>query len=318
MKIKQKVPTVRAAAIDIGTNSTRLLIADHSSGDRLIELTRASTVTRLGELVDQTGMLQPQAKQRVLRALHHYHKLIEEKNVHITKTVLTSAARDAKDGELFAAEIRSQFGFPAEVISEQREMMFTATGVLSCATPPTRIIDIGGGSTEIIVSNRGQVEWGVSLPLGVVRSTERHLKSDPPDPRELKQLAAEVRELIVKTIAGQGPLPKCAMTYAVAGTPTSAAAIAQKLEPYDRNRVHGFQLSRDTCKEQLALIASLPVQERVNIPGLHPDRATMIVTGLTILNEILFALDIDSLIVSEHDLLYGLAKSGAREELALR
>jgi exopolyphosphatase/guanosine-5'-triphosphate,3'-diphosphate pyrophosphatase len=300
----------RVAAVDIGTNSTRLLIADINSDGAVTELLRRSEVTRLGAGVDATQMLSTDGTERVFAVLEEYHAAIERHGVEATTGVLTSAVRDAGNGAEFVREVRSRYGIDAHEISGEEEAQLTFTGAISerdaGATAPTVVIDVGGGSTEFVIGAGHRVSFHVSVQIGVVRQTERHLISDPPAPGELAALAGEARKLIGEAIPREH---RGAVTnaIAVAGTATSLAAIDQALDPYDPGKVHGYTVSLATCKLLLARLAALTDAERREVVGLHPARAPTIVAGVAILIEALGAFGLDRFEASEHDILRGAA-----------
>ena len=300
-------PPVRVAVVDIGTNSTRLLIADVSS-DRVAEIERETTVTRLGEGVDRNGRLLDAAVDRVLATCDRYSHLIDRHSVDATVAVLTSAVRDADNGPEFEGTLRQRFGFEAQTITGEREARLTYLGATSTRghVGPLLVVDIGGGSTELVVGAGDDVEFHVSTNAGSVRHTERNLHSDPPTEAELSRCRQEIRGEIERAVpADVRSRPVDAI--AVAGTPTSLAAIDQRLEPYDRNRVEGHRLSLAACERMLGELGVLPLDDRRRVPGLHPDRAPTIVAGAVILVETMSIFGLDSIEVSEHDLLEGAA-----------
>jgi exopolyphosphatase / guanosine-5'-triphosphate,3'-diphosphate pyrophosphatase len=305
---------VRVAVVDIGTNSTRLLVADvepdGDGGGELTELDRRSTVTRLGQDVDATGRLADEAVDRVVAVLSEYRDAIDEADAERTVAVLTSAVRDAENGAAFLDRVRDDFGFDARTISGDEEARLTFAGATGERDPdapePVVVIDIGGGSTEYVVGTGDELLFHVSTQSGAVRQTERHLRSDPPAPDELDALRAEVHSIIEAEVPAE-VRERTRAAIAVAGTPTSLAAIDQKLEPYDSTRVHGYVLSLERAREALERLAAMTEEERRHVPGLHPARAPTIVAGATHLVEALEAFGLDSTEVSEHDILRGAA-----------
>jgi exopolyphosphatase/guanosine-5'-triphosphate,3'-diphosphate pyrophosphatase len=299
----------RVAAIDVGTNSSRLLVAD-VDGEHLTPVERRSRVTRLGRGVDLSGRLSAEAIEEVCATIAEYVALIEELGAERVEAIATSAVRDAENGGAFVAELRERFALSPRVLDGEDEARLTYLGATSEHVPeaPTLVVDIGGGSTELIVGRGREIEFHASMQAGVVRHTERHLTSDPPTARELESLAGDVRGLIDRTIAGW---PGADEGIAVAGTPTSLAAIEMALEPYDPTRVHGHTLTLPSIQRMLSQLASAPLAERVEIPGLHPDRAPTIVAGVVILIETMRAFGLEELVASEHDILYGTAISAA-------
>ncbi len=303
--------------IDVGTNSARLLVAAVDGG-RVAPIERRSTVTRLGRGVDLSGRLSAEAIEDACAAIGEYVEAIAADDVAAVEVIATSAVRDADNGSAFVAELRERFALSARVLDGEEEARLTYLGATSEHSPtvPTLVIDIGGGSTELIVGHGEQIDFHTSLQAGVVRHTERHIGSDPPTSLELEGLAADVRGLIESALehgvtATEG--------IAVAGTPTSLAAVEMELVPYDPERVHGHVLELRSIQRMLSRLASAPLSERVEIPGLHPERAPTIVAGVVILVEAMRAFGLDQITVSEHDILYGtaLATAEANSETSL-
>jgi exopolyphosphatase / guanosine-5'-triphosphate,3'-diphosphate pyrophosphatase len=299
----------RVAAIDVGTNSARLLVAEVAGG-RVAEVERRSTVTRLGRGVDLTGRLSAEAIEAACSAVGEYAAIVAGLGAEQVETIATSAVRDAANGGAFVAELRERFALSARVLDGEEEARLTYLGACAARPPaePTLVIDIGGGSTELVVGAGEEISFHASLQAGVVRHSERHISSDPPTVAELEALAADVRGLI-EAAAKEGARP--AAGIAVAGTPTSLAAIELGLEPYDPERVHGHVLSLPSIQRTLSRLASISLAERVEIPGLHPDRAPTIVAGVVILIEAMRAFGLERIEVSEHDILYGTAIAAA-------
>jgi exopolyphosphatase / guanosine-5'-triphosphate,3'-diphosphate pyrophosphatase len=298
---------MRVAVVDIGTNSTRLLIAEVNDGE-LAEIDRDTRVTRLGEGVDRTGRLSTAAIERVLSTCSDYRTRIDQHSVDRTIAVLTAAVREASNGAELESTLRDRFGFDAETISGEREARLTFLGATDNRTgsEPLLVVDIGGGSTEFVVGTRGEVRFFVSTQAGSVRHTERTLHSDPPTEEELSDCKREIRA----EIEGSVPADVRSDTVdgiAVAGTPTQFAAVAQKLDPYDPERVDGYRLSSADCRRILSQLAALPLDQRREVKGLHPDRAPTIVAGGVILVETMRAFGLGSIEVSEHDILEGTA-----------
>jgi exopolyphosphatase / guanosine-5'-triphosphate,3'-diphosphate pyrophosphatase len=267
-------------------------------------------VTALGQGVDATGALAPEAIERVLAVLREYRASIDEHGAERTVAVLTSAVRDAANGAEFSRRVRDEFDLDARTIGGDEEARLTFRGATSerpaDAPAPVVVIDIGGGSTEYVVGDAAGLHFHASTQSGAVRQTERHLHSDPPTPGEVAALRAEVRSIIDAAVpAAVRERTKAAI--AVAGTPTSLAAIDQKLEPYDPARVHGYVLPRSRAEEHLDALAGMTDAERRRVPGLHPARAPTIVAGASHLVEALHAFRLDSIEVSEHDILRGAA-----------
>jgi exopolyphosphatase/guanosine-5'-triphosphate,3'-diphosphate pyrophosphatase len=299
----------RVAVIDVGTNSARLLVAEVAGGEvRRVE--RRSTVTRLGRGVDLSGRLSAEAIEDACDVIGGYLDLVRELGVEQVEAIATSAVRDAQNGGAFVAELRERFALTARVLDGEEEARLTYLGASSEEEPrvPTLVIDIGGGSTELIIGREEEISFHTSLQAGVVRHSERHIASDPPTAAELEGLAADVRGLI-EAATTEAPDPEAGI--AVAGTPTSLAAIDLELEPYDAERVHGHLLGLRSIQRMLSRLASVPLAERARIPGLHPDRAPTIVAGVVILVESMRAFGLEEITVSEHDILYGAAINAA-------
>jgi exopolyphosphatase/guanosine-5'-triphosphate,3'-diphosphate pyrophosphatase len=304
-------PGKRVAVIDVGTNSTRLLVADVVDG-RVSPLERRSTVTRLGRGVDLSGRLASEAIEDVCGAIGGYIGILEELGAETVDAIATSAVRDADNGSAFIAELRERFALSARVLDGEEEARLTYLGATSESPPtePTLVVDIGGGSTELIVGTGTDISFHDSLQAGVVRHSERCISSDPPTAGELEALATDVRGLIEDSL---GAGVEAHQGIAVAGTPTSLAAVELGLEPYDPTRVHGHVLVLPSIQRMLSQLASLPLAERVETPGLHPDRAPTIVAGVVILVETMRAFGLDKVTVSEHDILYGTALAATQK-----
>ncbi len=309
---------MRVAVVDIGTNSTRLLIADVVAGDDLKELFRESIVTRLGEGVDGAGRLGDAPMQRVFDVLEHYRVVIDEHGATATTAVLTSAVRDAANGAEFTSRVRADYSLDARTIDGDEEAALTFAGATSERPhdgAEVVVIDIGGGSTEFVVGRDGVVSFHVSTQAGVVRQTERHLRDDDPPPSEgLQDLAAEVEEIFEASVPAD-LRERVEIAVAVAGTATQSAAIELQLDPYDPARVHGHMLELGTCEMLLARLAQMTNDERREVVGLHPDRAPTIVAGMAMLIEAMRAFGLDRVEVSEHDILRGAAMSLASGSL---
>ena len=277
------------AAIDQGTNTTRLVVGDVHDG-LLDELHRESRITRLGEGVDARGKLLPAPIARVRNVLSDYRRTAESLGAERTLLVATSAVRDAENGEAFLGEIEWSYGFVTRLLSGAEEAELTRRGVGELGSA-TLLVDIGGGSTELVLG-----DFHTSLPVGSVRFTERHGDS----------AAASID-------AARGLLPHLEPEDAVgvAATITSLAALDLGLEDYDRERVHGHVLSRDGAYAQLERLAALPLEERRRVPALEPERAPVIVAGAAILVAILDTFGLGAIRVSERDILDGAALAAA-------
>ncbi len=301
---------MRIAVVDTGTNSTRLWIGDVEDEKVTSELVRRSNVTRLGDGVDSNGHLQDDAMERVFDMVKGYRDLIDKHDADKAFALFTSAARDAANGQEFADELGSRFGLEVHILKGDDEARLTYRGATSERDPddptPTLVVDIGGGSTELVIGARAEMSFHVSTQAGVVRQTERHLHEDPPTGDEQQELAADVSAIINDAVPEDRRRAARRM-IAVAGTATSLAAIAQSLDPYDPEKVHGYVMQRDECETILKRLASVPLEERCQTPGLDPARAPTIVAGVLILLQVLELFGLDELEVSENDILRGAA-----------
>jgi exopolyphosphatase/guanosine-5'-triphosphate,3'-diphosphate pyrophosphatase len=305
----QTYPAMRVAVVDLGTNTTRVLVADVESG-RVSELERRTTVTRLGEGVDATNRLADTAIERVTKVLDGYKAVIDELQPERVIALATSATRDAENGDEFRAMLHDRYGFDARIIPGDEEARLTFLGATARRPQgdgPFVVIDIGGGSTEYVVGSAGDdPSFRVSTQAGSVRQTERHLHEDPPSEEDLATLQASIRSIVadgvpteVRTGVSKG--------IAVAGTATSLAAIDQQLDPYDPAKVDGYGLLLEACDRMLGELASVPLEERRRTTGLHPDRAPTIIAGAAILVESMKLFELESIEVSEADILHGAA-----------
>jgi exopolyphosphatase/guanosine-5'-triphosphate,3'-diphosphate pyrophosphatase len=286
---------VRVAALDLGTNTTRLLVADVVDG-QMEEVHRESRITRLGEGVDTRKRLLPVPMTRVRNVLTDYRRTLEERGAERALLVATSAVRDAENGEAFLGEIEWSYGFTTRLVTGDEEAELTRQGVQP--QPRTLVLDIGGGSTELMLD-----DFHVSIDIGSVRFTERFLHSDPPTQDELDATARAVRDALTP----YNLAPEQAI--GVAGTLTTLAAL--DLGGYDRARVHGHRLSLGAARAQLHRLASLPLEQRRELAGLEPERAPVIVAGAVILVETLAHTRLDAIEVSERDILDGIALAAA-------
>jgi exopolyphosphatase/guanosine-5'-triphosphate,3'-diphosphate pyrophosphatase len=306
---------MRVAVVDLGTNTTRLLVADVEDG-RVRELERKTKVTRLGEGVDSTGRLADGAIERVATTLEDYKAILEALKPDRTIALATSATRDAANGNDFRQMLHDRFGLDAHIIPGEEEARLTFLGATAARPPgagPFVVIDIGGGSTEFVVGSAGSdPTFRVSTQAGSVRQTERHLKEDPPSDEDLLALRAAIRSILEEAIPEQirGTVEA---GIAVAGTATSLAAIDQQLDPYDPEKVQGYGLLLEAVDRMLGELAAIPLAERRQVTGLHPDRAPTIVAGTAILLESMRIFGLASVEVSEADILHGAALDLAAE-----
>jgi len=295
----------RVAVVDIGSNSTRLLVADVGAG--VTEVERRSIVTRLGEGVEATGRLGEQPRERVYEALAEYAAASAEHGATKAVAVMTSAVRDAANGGEFAATINERYGLNARTLSGDEEAKLTFLGATAARTPEPGerllVIDIGGGSTELVIGERGNVAFHVSTQVGVVRHSERHLHSDPPTPDELQALSDDAGPALAQAVP-DAERTRVTAAVAVAGTPTQCARIELGYAPDD---VEGHVLSLPALDAMLERLAALPLAERREVPGLDPARAPTIVAGVVVLTRALAAFGLQAVEVSDRDILWGAA-----------
>ena len=277
------------AALDLGTNTTRLLVADVGDGS-VEELHRETRITRLGEGVDTRHKLLPLPIARVRNVLTDYRRTAEELGAQRTLLVATSAVRDAENGEAFLGEIEWSYGFATQLLSGDEEAEMTRRGVGELARR-TLLVDIGGGSTELVLDH-----FHTSLPMGSGRFTERY--------GEDAGASIEAARTLLPDLAPE-------QAVGVAATITSLAALDLGLEEYDGQRVHGHRLTRDAARAQLKRLAAMPLEERRRVPALDPERAPVIVAGGAILLAILDAYGLEAIRASERDLLDGAALAAA-------
>jgi exopolyphosphatase / guanosine-5'-triphosphate,3'-diphosphate pyrophosphatase len=299
----------RVAALDLGTNSTRLLVADVEDG-HIQDVVRQTRVTRLGEGVDARGKLLPLPIARVRNVLTDFRRTIEQLGTERTLAIATSAIRDADNGEAFLGEIEWSYGFATRLLTGHDEALLTFRGVTSdrAVDEGTVIVDLGGGSTELVAADANGVGWHDSLDIGSVRLTERFLHSDPPTRAELDACADAVRALLAERVLDDARA-SAARGIGVAGTITSLAALDLELDEYDRDRVHGHLLTFAALERQLERLASMSIAERRRIRALDPERAPVIVAGAVIVREAVDFFGLEAIEVSERDILDGAALS---------
>jgi exopolyphosphatase / guanosine-5'-triphosphate,3'-diphosphate pyrophosphatase len=295
---------MRVAAVDLGTNSTRLLVADVAGG-RVDEVVRRLTITRMGEAVDARRLLLPTAIARVRNVLADYRREAETLGAERVLAVATSAARDASNGEAFLGEIEWSYGFTTRLLSGDEEAALTMRGIASSHVPEpgTLVVDIGGGSTELLLGGSDGVAFSTSLQVGCVRMTERFLHTDPPTSEELDACADHVRGMLPRLSPGSA--------IGVAGTVTTLATLDLGLASWDPDRTHGRPVARAFVEESFRRLAALPLNERERVPGLEPARAPMIVAGIAVLREVMDAYGLDVIEASERDILHGAALAAA-------
>ncbi|MGH3082307.1 MAG: hypothetical protein ACRDNH_14415 [Gaiellaceae bacterium] len=290
------------AAIDQGTNTTRLLVADVENGE-LEEVSKRTEITRLGEGVDARRRLLPVPITRVRNVLTDYRREAEQLGAERVLLVATSAVRDAENGEAFLGEIEWSYGFVTRLLSGDEEAELTFRGAADGRIGSTLVIDPGGGSTEFVVGEEGEIRSRESVDIGSVRLTERFLHSDPPTEEELTGAADHVRAVLpARPVADQA--------VGVAGTITTLAALDLGLDQPEGLGTHGHRLTLDSVRAQRERLAALPLDERTRLPGLHPKRAPVIVGGAVLVEQVLDRFGIE-LEVSERDILHGAAHEAA-------
>lgn len=300
----------RVAAVDCGTNSVRLLIADFVDGTS-VDVERRMEIVRLGEGVDRTGMLAPAALKRTFAAMREYAKLIERHGAERVRVAATSATRDAGNREEFAAGVREIFGVEPEVITgvEEARLSFTgATRGLTGHRPPYLVVDIGGGSTEFVVGTPDGVLGEISVDIGCVRLTERWLKDDPP-PRTAIEAATGDIEAALDRVTAAVPVDRAHTLVGLAGSVTTVAGIALDLPHYDPERIHHSVIPASAVHEVTARLLAMSHGERAAIGVMHPGRVDVIGAGALILDRIVARFGFAEVVVSEHDILDGMALS---------
>lgn len=294
------------AAIDCGTNSTRLLISDGTT-----QVERLMEITRLGRGVDRTGRLAPESVERTLETLRRYRAAMDRHGVDRVRMATTSASRDAQNRDEFFDAAEAVVGARPELLSgrEEAELSFTgATAELDPHDGPFLVVDIGGGSTEFAVGS-ARLEGSISVDMGCVRLTEKHLHHDPPLPEELSNCLGEVA-LHVEDVIREVPIVSDApRLVGLAGTVTTTAAVEQGLAEYDRDAIHHFRLTKDAAEDVFRTLATESLEDRRHNPGLEPGRADVIVGGLCVLVGVFRAFGFSDCLVSEADILDGLVMS---------
>ncbi|MGI8758022.1 MAG: exopolyphosphatase [Acidimicrobiales bacterium] len=303
---------VPVAAVDCGTNSTRLLVGRPTGDGRMETLDRRMTITRLGAGTDVTGALAPAAMDRTLEVLRSYREVIDDHGVERVRVTATSAARDAANRDDFFAAAEEALGARPELLSgheEARLSFLGATAELDPADGPFLVVDIGGGSTEFAVGRGGEPDGVVSVDLGCVRLTEQYLHRDPPAPEELSA-ALSVAEAYLDDVVREVPATReAALMVGLAGTVTTVAAVELGLAHYDRDRIHHFRLTRAAAEDVFRTLATETRADRAHNPGLEAARADVIVGGCCVLVAVLRHFELAECLVSEADILDGIALS---------
>jgi exopolyphosphatase/guanosine-5'-triphosphate,3'-diphosphate pyrophosphatase len=303
---------MRVAAIDCGTNSIRLLIAD-IDGSNFREIYRTMEIVRLGQGVDQNKAFHPDAIARTLAAVDLFAQEISKRGVEHIRFCATSATRDATNRELFIDGVKKRLGVEPEVISGEEEARLSfigATKEFAQSDAPFLVVDIGGGSTEFVYGH-SDVEFAKSVNIGCVRMTERNIHSDPPKVEEIENARRDIQEAIA-VAASIVPITQAKTLIAVAGTATSVAASALNLETYDRHLIHLSRVSAEQTHHAAITFAAMNAEERSHVGFLHPGRADVFAAGSLVLSEIMKATGAKEFVASEADILDGIAWSLAR------
>ncbi len=313
----------RVAAIDCGTNSLRLLVADVPEAGAHTDVVRRMEIVRLGQGVDATGRLAPEAIERTRRVLADYAGQAGELGATAVRMVATSATRDAENRADFEEMVRATLGHLPDVVTgrEEAELSFLgATASLDAAAtahghpapePPFLVVDIGGGSTEFVLGDAGGVRAAHSVDIGCVRLTERHLRSDPPDADEIQRAESDIRAALAE-VAREVAVGEAVTLVGLAGSVTTVAALALHLPAYDPAAIHGSRIPVAGVRSVTAGLLTATRQQRAALPVMHPGRVDVIGAGALILRVIMDAFEFDEVVVSEHDILDGIALRLAR------
>ena len=303
---------MRVAAIDCGTNSIRILIAD-IDGNNFREIVRDMEIVRLGQDVDQTGQFHPDAIARTLAAVDKFAAEIAKRGVEKIRFCATSATRDATNRHLFVDGVRERLGIELEVISGDEEAALSFAGAIKDLDPsngPFLVVDIGGGSTEFVFGT-STVEAARSVNIGCVRMSERHFASDPATPEQIESARTDIQAAIAQA-AAVVPITKAKTLVAVAGTATTVAAAALELPKYDRYSIHLARISAQQTHDAATMFASKTREQRISLGYMHPGRVDVIAAGSLVLSEIMKATGATEFVASESDILDGMAFSLAR------
>ena len=324
----------RVAAIDCGTNSIRLLVADvDPAAGTLTDVDRRLEIVRLGQGVDKTGRLAPEALERTLAALAGYARIIQDSHVTGVRMVATSATRDASNASEFTRGVRAVLGTDPEVLSGDEEAWLSFAGATAefaamreageaGGVPPAGpylVLDIGGGSTEFVLgpaadgrpARESEVTGAISLNIGCVRMTERHLHSDPPDGRQIAAAAADI-DAALEEAAAKVDADLAGSLVGLAGSVTTVAAIALGLSRYDPGRIHHARIPAGQVRSVTSRLLAQTRAQRAAIPVMHPGRVDVIGGGALVLDRVMRRFGLDEVVVSEHDILDGIAWSLAQ------
>ena len=313
----------RVAAIDCGTNSIRLLVADVPVEGPHTDLERRMEVVRLGQGVDATGRLAPEAIERTRRVLAEYAETARKLGATAVRMVATSATRDAANRADFEDMVQATLGRLPDVVPgrEEAELSFLgATASLDAAAtahgtlpprPPFLVVDIGGGSTEFVLGDATGVRAARSVDSGCVRLTERHLHGDPPSADEIQRAEADIRAALADVVA-EVPVAEAVSLVGLAGSVTTVAALALQLPGYDAEAIHGSRIPVGAVRSVSAGLLTATRERRAALPVMHPGRVDVIGAGSLILRVLMDAFALDEVVVSEHDILDGIALRLAR------
>ncbi len=305
---------MRVAAFDCGTNSLRLLVADLVDG-RLVDLDRRMQIVRLGQGVDATGRIAPEAMTRTLDAIAEYAQICRDLGAEKLRFVATSASRDASNADQFITGVRDLLGLEPEVVPghEEAQLSFTGatTGLSHGAGAPYLVVDLGGGSTELVLG-RDTVDAALSMNVGSVRMTERHLHDDPPTPTQIAAAAADV-DTHLDQAADAVPVDRTTTLVGVAGTITALTAIMLDLPEYDSSRVHGATFTVEEALAGCERVLAMNREQRAALPSLHAGRVDVIGAGALVWSRVIHrvadAAGVTHVVTSEHDILDGIALS---------
>jgi exopolyphosphatase/guanosine-5'-triphosphate,3'-diphosphate pyrophosphatase len=304
--------TARVAAIDCGTNSIRLLVADDAGDGCLVDVVREMRIVRLGEAVDRTGRFADAALERTFAALDDYAETIRDLGAERVRMVATSATRDAANRAVFTDGVRRRLGVAPDVVSGDEEAALSFAGATASLPEdlpaPYLVCDIGGGSTELVLGDAAGARAARSVDVGCVRMTERHLHDDPPTPTEVAAATADI-DAALEAAAETVPLDEAATLVGLAGSVTTVAALALRLDSYDPDRIHGARIAADAVHAVTEQLLRAPRSQRAALPVMHPGRVDVIAAGALVLDRILHRVGLDSVVASEHDILDGIAMS---------
>jgi len=306
----------RVAAVDCGTNSIRLLVAEVDPGaGTLVDLDRRMEIVRLGQDVDRTGRLAPEALARTLAACERYAGSVRRHGAERVRFVATSATRDADNRAEFVSGVRTALGVEPEVVTGEEEAALSFAGATrelagggGASLPgPLLVVDIGGGSTEFVLGDE-HPQAARSVDVGCVRLTERHLRSDPPTAREVEAATGDI-DAAVALAARTVPLGRAGSLVGLAGSVTTVAAIALGLRAYDPSRIHHARIPAERVHAVATDLLAMTRAERAALPAMHPGRVDVIGAGALILDRVVSAAGVGEVLVSEHDILDGIAWS---------